>query len=167
MTEIQVGCAKCALLTVLIVLSASQINHAQKSCFGNDVGAASTEYRGHDDWARKKDLAGIKYGLKWKIDALFNCPAVTDDDFFDAYAEISWIVAIYSDDSCCTSDKGILSKDKKLHRQWARNKGRHEALKALQYKVATALDCFGPIHLHTFYADVSVKLADAAVSPAF
>jgi hypothetical protein len=135
-------------------------------CFGSDVGAASTNWKGHFDWAHNQTLERLKQGLEWKLASLFQCPSRTDEQIFDAFADISLIVARYVPNAACfKGDSGVVGTDRAGHRSWAKAKGRTAALPALQWKVLAALDCIDRSRQFSYYADVSTSVAVGGQRP--
>jgi hypothetical protein len=87
------------IIFLAVVFIACSSAFGQGKCFGNDVGAASTNEMTHLTWARKQGTAGLKDGLKSKLEAIFNCPGIRDEDLYNFYATLSIIITDYVSDA--------------------------------------------------------------------
>jgi hypothetical protein len=142
------------------VVNSMKVASPYAECFREDLGAASTNWDSHHDWATKQDLQTLKRALNWKLQALFQCSSRTDDQISDAFAQISVIVARYVPNaSCFNGNLGAVSTDAGSHRDWAKAKGRTAALADAQTKVLAALSCLDRSKQVSFYADLSVLVA--------
>ncbi len=135
------------------------------TCFANDPGMASTNRNDHYDWAQRQDPAHLEANLKNKINLLFNCPSVTDDQLSSAFADYSVIIARYAQNAACFSgDRGVINTDWSAHKAWARAKSRSQLLSNLQWKMAAAFKCLDRASQSSFFADSSVATAKAALA---
>lgn len=131
-------------------------------CFANDQGMASTNRDDHFNWAQQQDAAHLQANLQSKINLLFNCSAVTDDQLSSAFADDSVIIAKYVQDSACFGgDSGVIDTDWSSQKAWARTKSRSELLSNLQWKMAAAFKCLNRTGQLNLFADSSVTTAKA------
>jgi Caspase domain len=147
--------------------SANRISKSPSSlaaCFSSDPAAGSVDRNNHYQWAQNQTLAKLKSAVQQKLDLIFHCSAVSDEQTFDLFAAISVLIARYVPDaSCFNGDQGVVSADPTGHRDWARERGRNVALDNLKSKAATALGCLNGAKRASFYADVSVVAAGGAL----
>jgi hypothetical protein len=148
------------LLLLLSIAVAAGTARAQKTCFGSDAGAASPDYQLHYNWAAKQDLDHLKSGIKSKLEAIYKCPGLTDNELFSFYAALSLRVAEYVPDaSWFKGDRGIVDGNWQVHYDWARKKGNTIALSMLISKITTAFDCLDRKKQVEFYAELSHYIA--------
>ena len=126
-------------------------------CFPNDSGMASTNRDDHYNWAQQHDPAEVEANLKDKINLLFSCPSVSDDQLTSAFADYSIVIAKYVQDvGCFGGDSGVTNTDWSAHKQWAREKDRAALLNNLQWKMGTAFKCLSRAGQSSLFADSSV-----------
>ena len=134
------------------------------ACFTSNAAAGSTDWNNHYRWAQSQTPVKLKSAIQQKLDLVFNCTTVSDDETFDDFAAISVIVARYVPNAACfEGDAGVVSTEPSGHRNWARERGRAVALDNLKSKAAAALDCLDGTKRASFYADVSVVAAGGAL----
>ena len=144
---------------MLVFLLCQWVN-GQTKCFGSDVGAASTDEKIHLAWAQKQDVAALKNGLKWKIEAIFNCGGITDEELYNFYGTLSVVIADYVPDAACfNGDKGVVEKDWYFHHNWAKTKGKAVAKSSLISKSIAAFDCLSREKQLSYYAKMSFHIA--------
>ena len=144
-------------------------NTGAGGCFASDPGMGSTNRQDHYKWAENKTGAQLEANLKSKINLLYNCPAVSDDDFANAFADFSVSIANYvrengRDETCFNGDRGVVSTDRSGHYYWARAKTRQQLLENLQWKIASALKCLDDYGKKLFFGEISVRVAKAPQS---
>jgi hypothetical protein len=145
----------------------------REACFRSDPGAASTDWKSHYTWAQGQDATRLKAAIEQKLDLLFGCRSITDEQAFDDFAAISVIIARYVPDAACfNGDRGAVDPDPAGHKNWANVKGRGAALNNLKAKAMAAVDCLDSSEIQdargnvvrrskrfSYYADVSVLAA--------
>ncbi len=132
----------------------------RETCFRSDQGAASKNWNSHYSWAQGQNVVKLKTAIQQKLDLVFQCSSVTDEQAFDDFAAISVIIARYVPNAACfNGDEGVVSTDPVGHRNWAREQGRAAALNNLKSKAAAAIDCMDGAKRFSYYADISVLAA--------
>ena len=133
------------------------------ACFTSNAAAGSTDWNSHYLWAQNQTPLKLKTAIQQKLDLIFNCIVVSDDQTFDHFAAISVLIARnVPNASCFNGDQGVVSTDPAGHREWAKQRGRNVALDNLKSKAVAALDCLAGTKRASFYADVSVIVAGGA-----
>jgi hypothetical protein len=113
-----------------------------RECFADDPGMASTTRTEIFNWAQRQSVARLEANLASKINLLFNCPSMSNDQLSSAFADLSVVIANELHNyTCFAGDPGSLSEDLSGHKEWARTRSRGEILNNLQWKVRTALKC--------------------------
>ncbi len=132
------------------------------SCFSADPGAGSTDRNAHYGWAQQHDAAQLRGNLIYKLNLLYRCPAMSDDQLSSAFATISVIIARYVPNAnCFNGDPGVISTDWSAHKNWAASIGRQQSFNNLQGKTAAAFRCLDRSGQMSYFADVSVAIANA------
>jgi hypothetical protein len=135
------------------------------TCFANDPGMASTNRNDHYNWAQRQDGARLEANMRNKINLLFNCPSVTDDQLSSAFADFSVVIARYAQNAACfRGDQGVINTDWSAHKEWARTKSRDQLLGNLQWKMAAAFKCLNRAGQSSLFADSSVAAAKAPLA---
>jgi len=135
---------------------------AAASCFGNDVGAGSTERADHLSWASAREAAEVSANLAGKVDALMTC--ARDDNALRAiFADLSVVVALQNlDASCFGGDAGVLIRERQPHLDWAMGQGHTAIADNLRWKIGSAMECVDRPGQDNLFADLSVTIAVAA-----
>ena len=130
------------------------------SCFAGDPAMLSMNRGDHTNWARQQDAVTLAANLKKKIDLLYACPGVTDDQFRNAFADYSIIIARYVQQaSCFGGDAGATNTDRSAHLAWASTRTRSQLLNNLQQKMSGAFNCLSPLGRVNLFADSSIETA--------
>lgn len=134
-------------------------------CFVGDPGMSSTSRIDHNNWAQHQTAARLEANLANKINLLFNCPSMSNDQLSSAFAELSVCIAHWLHNYTCVAlDPGSLSEDLSGHKEWARTRSRSELINNLQWKMRTALKCMGPSGPRaSLFAASSVVIAKATL----
>lgn len=134
-------------------------------CFAGHPLMPSTDRNVHYNWAQQRSSAVLDANLKDKVNLLFNCSSVTDDQLRCAFADYSVSIAKYVPNAnCFNGDRGAINTDYSAHREWARTKNRSQLLSNLQGKVSAAFNCLDRAAQLSFFADMSVITAKAPLS---
>jgi hypothetical protein len=135
---------------------------AARKCFVADPGAGLTDRNAHYVWIRGQSSTTVESNLKTKAAYLFRCPSLTQDRLSSAFADISIVVAKYVPRAACFGgDAGAVSSDWSGHKTWSQSKGAEEMLGNLQQKISSALRCMDRPRQNSFFADLSVAIAEA------
>jgi uncharacterized caspase-like protein len=133
-------------------------------CFASNPAIGSTEWNLHYSWAIGQNVQRLKTAIEQKLDSLFQCSSVSDQQAFDEFAAISVIIAKDVPDAACfNGDEGVVGTDPEGHRNWAKERGRRVALDNLKSKAVAALGCLDGSKRASYYADVSVLAAGGAL----
>jgi hypothetical protein len=117
----------------------------RESCFAYDPGMAGTR-TDHENWARRQSSAQLEANLSEKIDRLFSCPSLNDDQLSSAFADLSVVIAHWAHNyTCFGEDPGAGSEDWSGHEEWARTRNRSELVSNLQWKIRTAFKCISRV----------------------
>ena len=117
----------------------------RESCFAYDPGMAGTR-TDHDNWAQRQSSARLEANLAEKIDRLFSCPSLNDDQLSSAFADLSVVIAHWAHNyACFGEDPGAGSEDWSGHQEWARTRNRSDLVSNLQWKIRTAFKCIGRV----------------------
>jgi hypothetical protein len=137
---------------------------ATRSCFGNDRGAAGVDRDAHYYWAQQ-NMEKVAGNLNYKIDLLWRCPAMNDEQLSSAFADLSVVTTRYVTAGCGSRARDVTftGGDWQPHKDWARQRNRQEILDNLQRKAAAALQCLDSTGRINFFADTSVALARGAM----
>ena len=138
---------------------------AASSCFGNDRGAANLDRDAHYYWAQQ-NMAKVAGNLNQKIDLLWRCPAMNDEQLTSVFADLSVIVERYVPGAACSGgererERVVTGLPWQPHKDWASQRSRQEVLSNLQGKVAAALQCMDSTGQINFFADASAVIAKA------
>jgi len=129
-------------------------------CFASDRGAGSTNKTEHATWARQQSMDTLISNLWAKIQMIYNCPDVSDEQAVTAFGEISTLIARRAPDAgCFNGDRGIINTDPAVHQNWARARQRTQVRDNLGAKAAAALRCLTETNRVDFFAEASVMLA--------
>ncbi|MGH9906095.1 MAG: WSC domain-containing protein, partial [Pyrinomonadaceae bacterium] len=132
-----------------------------QGCFGNDRGAAGIRRDDHYNWAQKNPAQSVG-NLKNKIDLLWRCPSMSDEQLTSAFADISVVIPRYvTKKACFGSDPHVTVLEWQPHKDWAKQRTRQQILDNLQWKIGAALKCLDQIGQINFFADNSVAIAKA------
>lgn len=133
-------------------------------CFDSDPGIRNHDRAAHAAFAaRTVDPARIGENLSTKVGILFGCKDAETADLVEAFAEISVKIADHSTQACFPNDRGAMSTDAALHKNWAKNQTREQLRSNIMQKVSTAARCLRGNALYNYFADVSVSIADVPV----
>lgn len=131
----------------------------QTGCF-NDANAASSDRNVHRSWAEKQNSDGLKSEIKTKLEQLFLCLDLRDDDLFKDFATLSIVISDSgTKDSCYGGDLGVLNKNWSVHYDWARGKSRGTLLTSVLSKSLATIDCLDREKQVSYYTEFSLKLA--------
>jgi len=141
------------------------VGGSRESCFANDPGMASTDRTGHFNWAQRQSAARLEANLATKIDLLFKCPSLNNEQLSNAFAELSVVIARgVRNYPCFAGDAGSLSEDWSAHKEWASTRSRGDILNNLRWKMSTALKCLvNRSAKSTLFAASSVAIAKATL----
>lgn len=137
----------------------------ESACFGTDSGAGRSDRAGHYSWGQQHDVEAIEKNLLDKADLLFHCPTMNEDGLANAFADISVFTAkAVPDASCFGGDAGVISTDRDGHKNAFPNAPdrKEQLLKNLKWKMGAALKCLHQSEQASYFADVSVLIANAA-----
>jgi hypothetical protein len=134
-------------------------------CFAGDPRAGSTDRESHYSWAKGQNTATLEGNLKHKVDLLFECSSMDGENLSNVFADISVTVATYVPDAnCFGGDAGVASTDLSGHKSWGLSKGVDVMRENLHWKIASALKCMKRSKQISFFADVSVPIAEGPSS---
>lgn len=133
------------------------------SCFARDPGMASTNRADHYGWAQKQNPAQLDEDLQVKINLLFTC-SLTRDQLSNAFSDLSVIIARnVRNAGCFAGDRGVLSEDWSVHKEFAGATSPGDLLNNLRWKTSAAFKCLNRAGKVSLFADGSVALAKAAL----
>jgi len=133
-------------------------------CFAEDATAGVRDREAHYTWAKDRDAAAMTRNLMYKADLLFHCPSMNADSLSSAFADISVTTARYVPDArCFDGDEGVIGTDRAAHKNaFANSPARMEHLLGnLKWKMGAALNCLHQSEQASYFADVSVLMANA------
>jgi tetratricopeptide (TPR) repeat protein len=137
-----------------------QAESRRRGCFALDESAASLGRSVHYNWAQNNDSATLQNNLVNRLAALFQCATRTDEQVANAYADLSLVIARHMANSpCFQGDEGSTSQSRSDHQDYALASGRRVALATAQWKTSIAIQCMARARQVSFYADMSVALA--------
>lgn len=117
----------------------------RESCFADDPGMAGTR-TDHENWAQRQSSARLEADLAEKIDRLFSCPSLNDDQLSSSFADLSVVIAHWAHNyTCFGDDVGASSEDWSGHKEWARSRNRNDLVSNLQWKIRAAFKCFSRV----------------------
>ena len=149
---------------ILILCSSYNIKGQGSHCFASDPGMGSTNPNDHYSWAQSRDASQLEANVKSKINLLYKCPSVSDNAFAAAFADLSVVIAQYAQKvNCFNNDPGAINPNRSSHYDWAKTKSRFQVFENLHGKITAAFKCLDSKDQKTFFADVSVLIAQ--VSP--
>lgn len=135
-------------------------------CFGNDAGMASTDGNAQASWAAGQTDATIQANLLLKIDRLFNCDAVSQEQLANAFANMSMTIASdVQNVACFGGDAGAISLDWQRHYNWAMSQNYAAVRQNMETKVRDALKCVDRAKQVDIFANLSVSVAKTPGSP--
>jgi hypothetical protein len=86
------------------------------------------------------------------------------DKVSSAYADVSVVVARHVPDAnCFNGDAGAANKVWSDHKSWSLDKPIRVMRENLQWKISAALKCLDRSRQNSFFADMSVAIAEAAM----
>jgi len=133
-------------------------------CIAEGSSMASTDRNNHFRWAREHNPQEIEANARMKLEMLFRCNLLDENQLANFFADISVIVARDTPNPACfNGDRGTVGTDPRRHREWARDKGREVMLENVEWKVTAALHCMDRDKQAALFADVSVAIAQGRV----
>jgi hypothetical protein len=144
--------------------SANKTSSKPASCFAEDAGAGVKEREEHFSWAQQQDATTLEKNLVHKADLLFHCPAMSDLGLSSAFADISVATARYVPDAkCFDGDAGVVNANRAGHKDAFREdpERNERLLKNLKWKMGAALKCLDQHKQSSYFADVSILIANA------
>ncbi len=133
-------------------------------CIAEGTGPASTDRDNHFHWAREHNPQELETNLHMKLEMLFRCNLLSDEQLSNYFADISVLVARSAPNPACfNGDRGSAGTDRRKHQEWARDKGRQVMLENIEWKVSAALHCMDRERQSALFADVSVVIAQGRV----
>jgi len=140
-----------------LILPSSTV--VQIECF-NEADAVSSDRNLHRNWAEKQNTDGLKSKIKSKLEQLFRCSGLNDDDLFKDFAAFSIVISESgSKDSCYGGDSGVLNKNWSFHYEWAKGQSKSAVLANLLSKSLATFDCLDREKQVSYYTALSLKLA--------
>ena len=130
------------------------------NCFASDPAMGSTNRNDHYNWAQGKDGSQLAANVKLKLNLFYNCPSADDYTLRASFANVSAIIGKSTQNiSCFANDPGAKNADVLAHYDWAKTKSRQQLLENLQGKIAETFKCLSSQQQKTFFADLSVSVA--------
>jgi hypothetical protein len=133
-------------------------------CIAEGSGPASPNRDEHFRFAREHNPQELEVNVRMKLEMLFRCNLVSEPQLANYFADISVLVGRNAPNpGCFNGDRGSTGTDRRKHFDWARDKGRQAMLENIEWKVSAALHCMDRDRQDSFFADVSVVIAQGRV----
>jgi hypothetical protein len=134
------------------------------TCIAEGSSMASMDRNTHFRWAREHSPQEIEANARMKLEMLFRCNLLNENQLANYFADISVIVARDTPNPACfNGDRGSIGTDPRRHQEWARGKGRDIMLENVEWKFSAAMHCMDRDRQAALFADVSIAIAQGRV----